>query len=55
MSGGDEKYKAKTLYAVTLLKSKLAHSLGKFAVIMEEITDKIENWAWRNAQNIVTL
>lgn len=40
----------KTLCAVTLLERKLAHSPGKFAVIIEKIREKMGKWAWRNAQ-----
>lgn len=48
---GDEKHKVETLCEVTLQESKLAHSLGKFAVIMEKITDNMDKWAWGNAHS----
>ncbi len=41
--------RAEILCAVTLLDSKLAHSRGKLAVIMEKITDEMGKQAWRNA------
>lgn len=35
-----------------LEKVNFPHSLGKFAVIMEEITHKMGKWAWRNARAV---